>query len=350
MVCGSNSDLFGRRWFLILGNLAVVIGSIVAGTANTVTALSAGMAITGFGGGNCQLAAFALPELLPNKWRHIGVVIADAVVLVAIILGPVTARFAITNGSGNGWRWILYASTIGNGLAGLFLFFYYYPPQHPRGIPFRQALRELDYVGAILFSAAASLVLVGVVYASYIPSNSPKVIGTLVSGFVSLVAFGIWETWAPLKQPLAPPRLFAHNHGRTLTAPFIVTMMVGMYYLGTNVVWSTMINVLFTSETSPSTMMMKLSLAQGLGIFTGGTSLAFFGSKIGRWKWSQLGSVLIMTIFGGLLALGTPERRGMMIAFCYLSATGYGWAQYLSMTYTQFGADQVELGIAGGLA
>jgi hypothetical protein len=30
------------------------------------------MAITGFGAANCQMAAFALTELLPNKWRHIG--------------------------------------------------------------------------------------------------------------------------------------------------------------------------------------------------------------------------------------------------------------------------------------
>lgn len=35
-----------------------------------------GMGLLGWGGGCCQLAAFALPELLPNKWRHIGVVIA----------------------------------------------------------------------------------------------------------------------------------------------------------------------------------------------------------------------------------------------------------------------------------
>ena len=36
----------------------------------------AGMALVGWGAGCCQMAAFALPELLPNKWRHIGVVIA----------------------------------------------------------------------------------------------------------------------------------------------------------------------------------------------------------------------------------------------------------------------------------
>jgi hypothetical protein len=41
------------------------------------------------------LAAFAIPELLPNKWRHIAVVIADAVVLFAVVVGPVAGRFAI---------------------------------------------------------------------------------------------------------------------------------------------------------------------------------------------------------------------------------------------------------------
>ena len=57
-----------------------------------------------------------------------------------------------------------------------------------------------------------------------------------------------------------------------------------------------------------------------------------------------------MTFFGGLLAYVTPERESAGIAFAFLSAAAYGYAQYLSIAYIQFGADQVELGIAGGLA
>jgi hypothetical protein len=38
----------------------------------------------GFGAGNCQLAAFALPELLPNKWRHFAVVIADGLIYLYV--------------------------------------------------------------------------------------------------------------------------------------------------------------------------------------------------------------------------------------------------------------------------
>jgi hypothetical protein len=39
-----------------------------------------------------------------------------------------------------------------------------------------------------------------------------------------------------------------------------------------------------------------------------------------------------------------------MIAMAFLCQTFFGWAQYLSIAYVQFGCDQVELGISGGLA
>jgi hypothetical protein len=36
----------------------------------------------------------------------------------------------------------------------------------------------------------------------------------------------LWETFAPLKQPLTPTRIFTRDHGRELTAPFIVGFVV----------------------------------------------------------------------------------------------------------------------------
>jgi hypothetical protein len=57
-----------------------------------------------------------------------------------------------------------------------------------------------------------------------------------------------------------------------------------------------------------------------------------------------------MVVFGSLMALGNPQRKGMMIAFVFLCQTGFGWAQYLSIAFIQFGVPQVELGISGGLA
>lgn len=70
MICGANSDLFGRRWFLLGGCIFVFVGAIVGGTSHSIRQTIVAHCILGFGAGNCQMAAFAIPELLPNKWRH----------------------------------------------------------------------------------------------------------------------------------------------------------------------------------------------------------------------------------------------------------------------------------------
>lgn len=55
------------------------------------------------------------------------------------------------------------------------------------------------------------------------------------------------------------------------------------------------------------------------------------------------------TLFGALLGLSRPDRMELAIAFYALTAVFYAWAQYLATTYAQFGAEQIELGVVGGL-
>ncbi|KAL4893690.1 fungal trichothecene efflux pump [Aspergillus ambiguus] len=347
MVCGANSDLFGRRWFIIGGNVLMFIGYITAGTAKNNTSLIVGSAFIGFGAGNAQLAAFALPELLPNKWRHWAIVLADIGVLFAVVVGPVAGRFAVQHK--DAWRWLFYGPAIAVVLSAIGLAFYYYPPKHPRGLPTRQAFRELDYVGSILFIMSTTLVLVGIVYTTTLPSSSPYVIGTLCSGFGCLVLFGLWETFVPLKQPLTPTRIFMRDNGRELTAPFIVGFVVTMFYYCLNIVYPTMITVFFLEDPNDYRRASVLTLPQNLGLVFGALLLTFCGSMIGHWRWTLTGSVTMMVVFGALLALA-PDRFNLVAAFVFLSEVGFGWAQYLSIAYIQFGTDQVELGISGGLA
>jgi len=227
---------------------------------------------------------------------------------------------------------------------------YYFPPAHPRGLPFKQALRELDYGGSILFILSSTLILTGIVYTTTLSSSSPRVIGTLVSGFALLVIFALYETFAPLKQPLTPRRVFLRGNGRELTAPFVAAFVVTMFYYAINVIFPTMISVLFTDANTSLHDSVVLTLPSNLGLVFGAFLLTVLGSKIGHWKWTLTASVTIMVVFGALLALVTPERKGLAIALVFLEQVGFGWAQYLSMAFVQFGTDQVELGIAGGLA
>ncbi|KAK4553386.1 hypothetical protein LTR86_009443 [Recurvomyces mirabilis] len=348
MVCGANSDLFGRRWFIIAGNVLMFIGFIIGGTAKNNTAAIAAFAFIGFGGGNAQLAAFALPELLPNKWRHSAIVLADIGVYFAVVVGPVAGRFAIQHGEA--WRWLFYAPAIAVFFSFVGLVLYYFPPKHPRGLAFGQAMRQLDYGGAIMFVTSTTLILTGIVYTTTLPSSDPRVIGTLVAGFGLMVVFALYETFAPLKQPLTPTHVFLRNKGRDLTAPFVAGFVVTMFYYAINVIYPTQIATLFTTATTTFQYAIIMTLPQNLGLVFGAVLLTLFGTKIGRWKWTLTGSVTVMVVFGALLALATPERKGMMMAFVFLAMTGFGWAQYLSIAFIQFGVDQVELGISGGLA
>lgn len=353
MICGANSDLFGRRYFILFGNLCMVVGCILTGSAKSSSQFIAGMTVGGVGTGCCQMACFALPELLPLKWRPLGVVLSEAFAYYCLVVGPVAGKFAVENGGpgGTGWRWLFYPYAIANAVTGVMLAFLYFPPKHPRGIPWRQALREVDYVGIALFILSMTLIMVGIVDTSYLPDHSdPKIVAPLVTGFGLLVVFACWETWAPLKQPLTPPRLFRRNYGRAFTAPFICGISSGMFYLGPNILWATMVAVFFTTPTDPISLGLKLAMVQGLGITVGSAALATLGGRIKHWKWQMTVMFVLMTFFGGLFALGRPGRVGPLIFICACSGITYAWAAYLGIAYIQFGADQIDLGIAGGLA
>ena len=148
MTCGANSDLFGRRWFILMGNVLVFVGAVVGATSHSMGQTIAAHTIIGFGAGNCQLATFALAELLPNRWRHIGVVIADGVAFFPVIGGPVTARISIRHGDSVSNRKINVRSsglTHGSGAGAIGLWSYPLPsvllswrrytiPQSTRGV------------------------------------------------------------------------------------------------------------------------------------------------------------------------------------------------------------------------
>lgn len=131
MLFGSYSDLFGRRWFIILGNVIVFAGLIVAGAAPSTDAFIAACTISGLvgdltthpfaesnryqGAGLAQQSCWAVPELLPNRVRHVALVITgidpwsldlvcltlniEASTWTCVTLGPVAARLAFRAGN-----------------------------------------------------------------------------------------------------------------------------------------------------------------------------------------------------------------------------------------------------------
>ncbi|KAH9823610.1 Major facilitator superfamily domain, general substrate transporter [Teratosphaeria destructans] len=319
---------------------------LVAATAKSNGQMIAGLAIIGFGGALCQCAAFALPELLPNKWRHIGVVFADAVVYITVILAPVTARYGYRQGH---W-WANFAGlACFQFLSFLGLLLLYFPPAHPSNMPAMQAFKELDYVGMLLFAAGAVPVLMGIVWAGVYDSSDAHVVAPLVVGFVILLVFAVWETWVP-KHPLTPRRILVSSWGRDFTAPAIALGVVNMFYYSSSIVYPEMITLFWTDGGAEWKKAVVLSLPQGFAITTGALLLTFLGGKIKHWQWQLFGASFVMVLFGALMGLVTPTNKGTMIAFCFLSQMGFGYAIYLAIALSQLGVEQKDLGIAGGLS
>lgn len=112
-----------------------------------------------------------------------------------------------------GWRsiyWYIFAYEI-CGLALLVLF--YKPPSFNTKHRVDQKtklelLRQLDYVGVILFGAGCICFLLGVSWGGHYPWKSVNVILPIVLGVCLLIALGFWEKHADLEYPILPPFLF----------------------------------------------------------------------------------------------------------------------------------------------
>ncbi|KAL4923158.1 uncharacterized protein BDV17DRAFT_296621 [Aspergillus undulatus] len=286
LILGPNTDLLGRRWFLGLGNLVTFVGHIIVASAKTRTKSSPDLLCPGLV--EPTMAAFALPELLPNKWRHIGVVIADLTVYIAVIVAP-------SRGSLYGGIQVL--------------------------------------VGAFLFIGGAVPFLMGIVWAGVYDSNDAHVVAPLVVGAVVLIAFALWETFGNLKYPLTPTYVFTSSWGRDFTAPVIALGVVNMFYYSSSILWPQMITLFYTNGGTAWEYSIILSLPQGFAIF-----------------FSLTGSVFVMVLFGSLLGLVTPDNKGTMIAFIFLSQAGFGWGLYLSIAITQMGVEHKNLGVSGGIS
>ncbi|KAL1887133.1 hypothetical protein Sste5346_010422 [Sporothrix stenoceras] len=329
LLFGVTSDLFGRRIFLLLSCVFGAVGYIVCARATTTGMLIGGLVLLGCAGGVSGVALIAVPELIANKHRHIGVVLVDAVVYIFIVIGPVVGRYSIIDeGESERWRYLYWAGMIAQVITFIGLACLYFPPARPRGVSYKAALRGLDWVGGFLFTAGSVPVLVGIVNTTYMSSTDARVLAPLLVGLAMIIAFGVWETFTTVPYPFCPRDIFASHKGREFSVPFCLTFIVVGFFYSCSIIYPTML----------------------IPLPVGAMLLTAFGRKIGHWKWTMLASVVSMVLWGALLALITPYNKGLMIAFVALNQLSYGWAAYLSVTYTQLGVAQENLGISGGLA
>jgi len=196
LTSGSLADLWGRRRLYAAGTAIFTLGSLLCGLANGPVFLSIARAGQGVGGAVVWATSLALlSDAFQGRERGVAFGIYGGILGIAVAVGPVLGG-ALT--SGLGWRWIFWVNVpIGVAVVVVTL-------TRLRESKNPAASRP-DWVGFVLFSAALSLLIYGLI-SSTDGWSKPKVYVSLIAAVVLLAGFLVLE--ARSRHPMLDLSLF----------------------------------------------------------------------------------------------------------------------------------------------
>ncbi|KAF2101751.1 MFS general substrate transporter [Rhizodiscina lignyota] len=346
MIVGRLTDIFGRRWFFVIGSALALLGSIVCAVAPNIPAMIAGETIIGLGSSAQLSFVFAVGELVPMRYR----ILANSYCYLWLIppnpFGPVVG-YAFQYNTRVKWRGVFYLLTGLNALCTASWYFFYHPPtfvmKHGHGRKLKY-IKEFDYIGTALATLGLLLFLMGLSWGgSLYPWKSAHVIACIIIGFLLLVAFFLYEAYMPLKEPLLPMHLMK-NRG-WLVLILIWSIGASVYYAFA-IIWPDMITGLY-AEGHGHIWAGWASGVVGAGI-TLGEILAGFVKKKMHW-------VIRFIFFTGCALLAamascTPDTPTRAIVILLLGTTFIGANECLTSTCATICLDdQREIGTALGI-
>lgn len=299
---GRLTDLFGRRWFLIGGQVLGLVGAAVCATSRDIPTLIGGTTIVGVAASTSLSFSFLASELVPMKYRFMVVAYLYLWVIPFSGLAPAIGNFLVLN-TAAGWRWCYYLMMIIDGMAGLAYFFFYHPPtfQMKHGRKSRmEVVKNFDFIGTFLFTSGMVVFLLGISWGGSVYSwKSGGPIASMILGFLTLVAFCLWEIYAPLKEPLVPMHLFK-NTGWVISV-LLLSIGASVYY-GFSIVWPQMATVLYADGDATYAGWMACAVPGGitLGQIVGGA----LAKVIGKTRYQ----IIAVTTVGGALLAGKSSR------------------------------------------
>ena len=228
-------DLAGHRRVFLVGLAVFTLASLAGGLAGNGAELITARVVQGLGAA----------ALLPTSLSLIVTTHADSARRVKAmawwsLMGGVAAAVGVVLGgvltAELDWRWVMFVNVpVGVLLFGLSLQALPHPAGHGGDRP------RLDLPGAVLATAAATLVTFGFSRAPIDGWTSAQVLGPLVAAPVLLIGFAAVETRS--RTPLVPPSFFRSRRlgagnvvmlcvGATMTAALVITTLYLQQCLG----------------------------------------------------------------------------------------------------------------------
>lgn len=106
LLMGSISDIIGRRYFIIGGQVSGVLGGIIGATSKNINVLIGATVFQGIAAAVQLSYPLLVMEIIPNKHRGWGQGLITLLVLPSLGFGPIVGRSIVESVTG-GWRYVL---------------------------------------------------------------------------------------------------------------------------------------------------------------------------------------------------------------------------------------------------
>ncbi|ERT01333.1 transmembrane efflux protein [Sporothrix schenckii 1099-18] len=344
-IAGGLSDIFGRRYVLLFGQLLTLVGGIVGSTANATTTVAAGATIIGFGAGVIFVSYPGIQELLPNKYRGAGIGWTEF--CINIPWGALSVYLGTQLYVHASWRWCFYIVVIYSVFVTAGTAYFYYPPSRPQHDYDKSRwdeFRELDFVGLLLFAAGLTIFLVGITYLGRSDYSVPMVAATIVVGALVFAGCFAYDFSSIPRNPIFPRHLFALF--REFTVHLVILFVSGM-------IWQAIVTLgpqgtLYMFTNDPIDIGITMIPANFSGVL-GGWILPSLVHRIKHVRVQILLALVIQTVFSGAYAAVVPTNKAAWSAMQLFGQSCFTWVTSLAYVASGLFVPVEELGLSAGL-
>ncbi|WP_424528777.1 MFS transporter [Sphaerisporangium viridialbum] len=335
-IWGKLADLVSKKVLVQLGLIIFVIGSAIAGVSQNPGMLIGARVIQGLGaGGLTALAQVIMAAIISPRERGRYSGYLGAVFALATIGGPLIGG-VIVDTSWLGWRWCFYVGVPFAVIALIVL-------QKTLHVPVYKRKVNIDWAGAVLISAAVSLLLVWVSFAGHKYDWLSWQTAAMVGGALVLALIFLFVE-SRAGEPIVPLHLFRNS---AITLAVVASMLVGVAMFGATTFLSQYFQ-LARGETPTMAGVMTLPMILGLAVSS--TVAGQIITRTGRWKiFLVIGGVLLTAGFGLMGSMRFDTAYWLLAIYMFAMGVGVGLTMQNLVLSVQNQVRPEELGAASSV-